>query len=141
MPSSRSLNAYSDVKLVLDKAVADGGFSFRLPKPSRATTFKSRIYNWLRIWRNHERERIGNLPAGQVPPSPYDDIVARIDPKDPCVIHLTIRQADFLAEITTPEGGPVELSYDHTKNSAAAPFDDLEDTVRQLARNAGLDLD
>jgi len=90
MPNKRNPNSFSDVAAVLDTVLARGGSGkYRLARKGLAVRWRQRAYQLRLILLDLAAE---TCVPGQAPSSKYDHIVIRVDPDDPCILHIETRR-------------------------------------------------
>jgi len=142
VPTSKSLNAYTDVTQLLDAALTRGGLRFSCASRNAAIGIKQKIYNYLTLYRKHEMLRLASIPAGQIAPTPYDNLIVKIDKEDPAILSIELRDLALLSQITILDGAPiVPKNHRFETETAAAPADDLEAAISALASRTQLDLE
>lgn len=114
-PRSDRLGMYSDVKQILDAALAAGGGEYSLPTHGKAVHWRQRAYKFRKLFAevHHARDM-----------SKYDSIVMpRIEPHE-TTVRFQIRHVE--GEFKPAAGAPV--------NFDAGPDDDLLDFASSLAK-------
>lgn len=138
MPTSKSLNAYTDVTQLLDAALTRGGLRFRTASRNAAIGIKQKIYNYLSLYRKHEMQRLKDVPAGSIAPTPYDNLIVKIDKIDPAILSIELRDLALLSQITILDGDPIVPAQARPEKDS--PADELEEVILSLAERAELDL-
>lgn len=109
-PANQRLGLYTDVRAVLDAALAAGGGSVTLPTHGDAIHWRHRAYKFRKVY------------AETSPLSPYDALTMPKIPKDSCVVEIkkTAPPAVF-----TPAEGETPLPLEVETPEAAAETDEL----------------
>lgn len=81
MPLPTNINAYADIKAVLEPTIAAGGGKYRLPSPKEAVRWRQRAYRY-RILLQRQLAAASNL-KGYTPPTAYDAMRLTISIGDP----------------------------------------------------------
>lgn len=106
MPASKELSNYSDIRAILDAAVAAGGARFTVASPGKATWWRQRA-NMFRVLFRREAQK-GNLVPGLVLSTPYDHWEWVIDEHDKCLI--LIRPMTAQGTLTDMTGNALQLA-------------------------------
>ena len=117
-------SSFTDVKEVIDFALANDGARYTLPDGGKATHWRQRFYYVRKIMRREFAE-------GNVGPivTPYDNVILTVDPNDPATVVITINKAK--GTLTTLDGSVPKI----------AAIDPLEAEARALRNSLqGLDL-
>ena len=91
MPLPNTIEAYEDVRIILDAVLAQGGGSYMLPSPRDAQFWRKRAYKFRKL-------------ASQDGENKYNALVLRM--KDNCTISFD--QNNITGTLLSPEGYPVD---------------------------------
>src|SRR5688500_6670677 len=82
---------FSDVASVLDAALAAGGGLYRLPTEKKAIRWRHRAYSLRALLQRLDHARKQHIEPGT---SAYDQMILRIDERDPCVVRIETIKAE-----------------------------------------------
>lgn len=133
-------SSFSDIKPILDAALAAGGGRYRprnpegVPSEAAAHRFRHRAYAFRRaIQALSLQEGLGLTPVT----TPYDSMVLRIDPEDPTVV--LINKPDPQGDLMGLDGEPLILGTPPA--SASSDHEDpLVNEARRQAKELGIEL-
>lgn len=98
MPLPNNINAYADVKAVLDPALAAGGGVYALSSDKEAIRFRARAYKFRSL--AQKLAAAGNKIKNYQPPTPYDTMLLTLD--GPAVVIDVVKEPG--GELTLKSG-------------------------------------
>ena len=123
MPLPTDLNAYADVKTVLDAALVHNGGSYKFQTRNEAMRWRARAYQFRRLLVQHPYME-----------NPYTRLILTIGKSDTdTTVLITIAQPT--GEFTTPDGKTVDLGPGEDIENPVG--DELLDDAKNLLKELG----
>jgi len=101
LPVSKNINSYTDIRQVLDSALAVGGARIRINTKGSARHWMQRAYSFRKLALATESTAVGHI-IGYTPSTPYDSMKLSVQP-------LPNGQADVVIEFRVIEGELLSL--------------------------------
>ena len=101
MSLSKNLNAYADIKEILDKFVGSLGGQIAFARHQEAVRWRQRAYQFRKLAVENEAAKYGDI-EGYIPSTPYDGLVLSLTPGD-TLINVSYQPAPTVAVLPNEE--------------------------------------